>query len=485
VRRALVVLAAVLLGAVAAALSARALSRPDPLAQAEADGCRRNNTLIFQHQAPNWAYVNDRDTRAAGPPPEPVWLEGTVGSVTRPLFPAHPTGIDNPLTHRSYDFTFDVAPDAEYANLLGGSPTARTGNFSDEIEDVGRIHVEREEASFPSFAWPDRGDRVKMLGSWVWDCDHSTGGERTEIHPFRALWVARASPNGSAFAQAEGDLFVSSDGTHAGVQADCAHRKKGDGAALRECLAAPDNVQDVRGAYRFELPVPPKPPGAKRLEVRVVDVHSSGGSPRPAVTRRGNRIVVSLSVGTQRVVVARRVLVGWAPRRVRPVHLRVRLERLLTRRSMDPGGGTQSTRLSQNTASPGEWLVYWKLGSTWGRWPGLLSAHDGQTFAGRQAVDLYVPRGRSWSALFVARECDFGALGNALGGLGTVFPCRRSAEVGNLVGDDVPGYAVRVFSSPEASVGRHVLNSSLVGSTCPPANRRGCYAVTFSVRRLR
>jgi hypothetical protein len=106
-------------------------------------------------------------------------------------------------------------------------------------------------------------------------------------------------------------------------------------------------------------------------------------------------------------------------------------------------------------------------------------------FRSRQAIDVYVPRGRPWTALFTTRECDFGALGNAVAPRGTVAPCPRSSELGNFVGDDVPGYAFQRFSSPAASLGRHVLNSRLSGSTCPPSNRHGCYAVTFTVTRGR
>ena len=480
-KRALLVAAAVALAAVVAALSARALSRPDPLIQAEADGCQRNNTLIYQHQAPNWAYVNDRDTSATDAPPGPMWLEGTVSSERQPLYPARPTGVDNPLTHLSYDFTFDVAPDPQYALLLGGNPVQRTGNFAAEIEDVNRIHVEREEGSFPRWAWPDRGDRVKLLGSWVWDCDHSAHGERTELHPFRAIWVAR---------EGEGKLFISTDGTYAARQADCAHRTKGDATAFRACVAAPDAPQDVSGTYRFTLRAPPRPPGARKLEITAQDLGGTHNVARPALSRSGRNVVVSLTIpgraglAPTRIVVARRIVAAWRPT-PKPVHLRVRLDSLLTRRAMDPGSAPQSTRLGQTTAAPGEWIVYWKLGSTWGRWPGVLAARDGRRFRGSQTVDVYVPRGRPWTALFTTRECDFGALGNALAARGAVAPCPRGAELGNLVGDDVPGYAFQSFSSPQASLGQHVLNSRLPGSTCPPANRRGCYAVTFTVTRGR
>ena len=488
-RRGLLVAAGVAVAAVVAAISALALSRPDPLVQAEADGCKRNNTLIYEHQAPNWAYVNDRDTSATDAPPAPMWLEGTVSSEKQPLYPAHPTGVDNPLTHLSYDFNFDVAPDPQYQLLLGGNPIQRTGNFAAEIEDVNRIHVEREEGSFPRFAWPDRADRVKLLGSWVWDCDHSTYGERTEMHPFRAIWVARQTTT-ARNAQAEGDLFISTDGTYAAREAQCAHRTKGDPAAFRTCLAEPDVPQDVSGSYRFVLRMPPKPAGARRLAIAVEDAGSTRNAARPQVSQTGRDLVVSLTIPARaglaptRLVVARRILVAWTPRRP-PVHLRVRVDSLLTRRAMDPGGGVQSTRLGQTTTAPGEWIVYWKFGSTWGRWPGVIRARDGRRFHGGQTVDVYVPSGRPWTALFTTRECDFGALGNALAVKGALAPCPRDAELGNLAGGDVPGFAYRSFSSPEASLGRHVLNSRLAGSTCPPSNRRGCYAVTVTVTRGR
>ena len=109
-----------------------------------------------------------------------------MGSEYQPEKAAEPTGTDDPFTHTSYDFTFNVKPDPGYENVLG------TGNFEGQSSETARLHNERESATFPMWAWPDRGDRVKLIGSWVWDCDHTTAaGEHTEIHPFRTLWVER------------------------------------------------------------------------------------------------------------------------------------------------------------------------------------------------------------------------------------------------------------------------------------------------------
>ena len=123
----------------------------------------------------------------------------------------------------------------------------------------------------PFFAWPENGDRVDLLGSWVWDCDHYEAGEHTELHPVRAIWVERnrggpspRSPSG----ESEGDLFISTEKTYAGVQADCAHRTKGDRAAFKACLAGEPSWQDVSGSYSFALAAPPKPSPGARLRVQ-------------------------------------------------------------------------------------------------------------------------------------------------------------------------------------------------------------------------
>jgi hypothetical protein len=165
----------------------------------------------------------------------------------------HPAGIDDPFTHGAYDGNLNLKPDPASSFLLG------TANFSGDDETDGRLHVERESGSvWPFFAWPEQGDRVTLLGSWVWDCDHYHGeGEHTELHPIRAIWVARTpSPRVPGGAN-EGDLYASSDGTPAGLQAECAHRTKGDENAFHACVAAGSGWLDPSGDYRFTLPLPP------------------------------------------------------------------------------------------------------------------------------------------------------------------------------------------------------------------------------------
>ena len=64
-------------------------------------------------------------------------------------------------------------------------------------------------------------------------------------------------------------------------------------------------------------------------------------------------------------------------------------------------------------------------------------------------------------------------------------PDGRSSEFGTFDGDDVPGIAVARFSSPAAALGLHRLRPQRVGSTCPPANRLGCYELSYRVDRVR
>src|SRR5262249_49343983 len=164
----------------------------------------------------------DGTAPAVDPAPVDRWASGVVDSSV-PQLASHPAPNDLPFTHSAYDVNFNVRVDAASAGLLGGDAAARTGNYAlggggEEDEQTARLHVEREETSFPAFAWPEVGDPVRVRGAWIWDCGHWTpGGERTELHPFWVLWVQRALPARNALGEAEGDLLVTNAKTPAGV----------------------------------------------------------------------------------------------------------------------------------------------------------------------------------------------------------------------------------------------------------------------------
>jgi hypothetical protein len=507
VRRAVAVVV-VLLTAAGAVYAAGLGVRPDPAAQAGADGCGRDDSAAIQNLVAEWAYVNDKDYPATGPPPPPQWARGTISAHGGVPVATHVSGGDIPTTHNSYDVNLDVVPDAQSSFLVGGLPESRTGNFEGEGEETGRVHTELEQNAMPFFVWPEPGDHVEILGSWVWDCGHwLPGGERTEIHPMRAVWTVHKRSPRSPTGDAEGDLLITSEKTGAGRVADCAHVTKavGFGQALRDCLAHAPRQQDVSGTYKFSLAAPPRPSASAKLAVRVVDAGSTRNAPRLKLVRSVRGASVSLTIPASagpvapRLVVARRILVGWRGGRTTSqlAHMRVRFVRLIVHRAMDPACPSdqpqcrfrnESTHLGQTSTLPAEWNVYWDVGGIWGMWrpTTVLVRRDGQAFPGSQTVDVFLPRGRPWRVFIHARECDFGALGTMDSPSRSMAPCPRNPrEFGVRSGDDVPGIALAAYRSPERSVGVYHANAWIPFSTCPTSNKAGCYTVVFDVTRVR
>jgi hypothetical protein len=264
------------------------------------------------------------------------------------------------------------------------------------------------------------------------------------------------------------------------VNAVCAHRTKHDQTAFKACVQTASSIVDSSDSYRFR-PLP-------RGQVSMVD---AGSVNAPPVVFANGAAAVDMPGDGKLHVVAKAIFVRTA---VRPVeHLRVTFDKLLVRRAMDPGcipvktppcGSVETTLEDQVTSGPtGEWNVYSDVAGVWSLWkPTVLNVRDGQTVRPRTTVDVWVPRDRPFRVLVSTRECDWGAL--RLGGAGALYPCPAQAGAGARSGDDVPGVALALFPSPDAAIGTRTVNAMLPGSTCPPVNRNGCYAVTFSVRRI-
>jgi hypothetical protein len=484
------IITVVLLLAFAAGAAAWRLAdvKPDPNAQAIADGCQRDTAKIYTGFAPNWVYVNDKDFPSTGPPPAPRWVTGTVRGATG-LLASRIASSDDPITHRSVDVNVDLTVDPQSDFLTGVS--------RDGTPEHGTIHIERESDYYPEWTRPQPGDRMQVLGSWIWDCDHYQGkGEKTELHPFRATWVARhpeqASPT-SKRGEAEADLFVSTDATPAGQAAECAHETKGSDQ-FKACTHAAADWLSANGSYDFALCAPQPAPKGAYLVWRIVDKGSVNAPKIPLYPGNTGCASVRFTLAAprgERVVIAKQIYLGWS--KPAPVqHLRFHFDKLLVRRAMDPSCppdkpacpyANESTLPGQIVSAPGEWQLHWSVDGIWGRWPGTLAAKDGSTFRGTQSVDFYLPRGGSWTFVTLARECDFGALPSFAGTGHPMRPCPPSSEVGNSAGDDYPGAITVTFRG--AALGRHVSNASTAGSTCPPSNVDGCYQLTYTVSRLR
>ena len=458
---------------------------PDSTTQPLLDGCARSGQgPILRREVPNWVYVGGNANEA-----QQTAVTGVAQSKYAPELAAHPTGVDDPATHTSYDYVFNLRVDQRYGGLLG------TANYEGRSDETGRLHTERETGTFPVFAWPDRGDRISLVGSWVWDCDH-TGptGEHTEIHPHRILWVER-NPGGpsprSAAGDREADLFATNAATPADTHAICASRTKGDRPAFKQCVATPVGSLPLPAAD-FTLRAPPRPSKTARLVYRVVD-RGSTGTIRVRRVGRGISVHVNARDGAQPVVIAKQIFLGWrpVPRRLRPVHVRVRLRDLFLREALDPQcsvgalcpADSVSTRVGQLSGAPDEWNVFVDAGGIWSVWPpSVLRLVRGEHVRAARTIDFYVARGKPWRLFVYTRECDVGAIGNAYDPNGAVPPCPHVGEISQA--DDLPGYVADHFRSAAASVGVHRSNARLDGSTCPRRNTHGCYRLTYEVSIL-
>ena len=142
--------------------------------------------------------------------------------VTKEDFPLKPW-------HTYYDWNLFVAVDGQYGNLLSVANTP------------GIMECEWDTAFFPSWAWPQRGQRVWLMGRWIYDCGHPDGNGwcKTEIHPPRAVVSFRSEA--VKFAENTGPVRANNAVVYIG-------RKGG-------YWTSPINDRD----YEFTLPLPPRP----------------------------------------------------------------------------------------------------------------------------------------------------------------------------------------------------------------------------------
>jgi len=111
-------------------------------------------------------------------------------------------------THYTHDFTFKLTPDSAYEKVLsyyvksngtyGFQPDMEVewdnASYMDEKEGFQRIW-----GGVPEFVWPSYGDRIWLLGQWIFDCGHPGNSDsrfvkyETEIHPPRALVTQRVN----------------------------------------------------------------------------------------------------------------------------------------------------------------------------------------------------------------------------------------------------------------------------------------------------
>ena len=513
-------------------------SAPDALTQPLLDGCQRNPLGLLSDNSPEWVYVYDSQYRGKSAPPA-QWVSGVASSHNPRYQAVHVSGGDLPTGHDDYDFNLNILPDPQYMFLLGGSASSKTGNYAGSGEESFRLHTEWEDTVVPQFAWPEPGDRITELGSWVWDCGHwgtpstyqspdyvlpkvgqpclgqpdpaqcAPTGESTEFHPYRVLWVDRAHSPVSATGEHQADLFVSTAATKAGLEANCAHQFPAPAPAQGQsvdygpdyhaCLLTAPQWQDVSGDYSFVLSAPKRPQGAGELEFWALD-KGSWGAPAPTLTREGdNAVRVSFHLDTkpgQQLNMSYSFFIGWSRSASGgvPTRVHVNFDRLDIHRAMDPGCSVnafgvptpgcpfsdETTNPNQLSKPPGTWNLYFDAGGVWGRVNGAeFDPNDGDSYSNVGSVDFYVQPGSGWRLLVLGRECDLGALGK-------MGDCPNNHDL--ATDNDVPGLILDVYPSADSSVGTHTSDGATrkndPTSTCPDSNPHGCYTLTYTVTEL-
>jgi len=160
----------------------------------------------------------------------PISIYATVADTgsdgnNQPAFISH---ADWPGTHFGHDLNLDIVPDYAYQWILAD------GNFVGDLSASATARLEMEwetqnagspftygtgQIGVPLWATATAGDRVFVVGRWVMDNGHPDSGDRTEIHPVRALATMRkrntAVPFGTLGAMTRAgqvDVYVSGHG---------------------------------------------------------------------------------------------------------------------------------------------------------------------------------------------------------------------------------------------------------------------------------
>src|ERR1051326_1422507 len=131
-------------------------------------GCHDDPTGLSR-LLPEWVSVRPADT--------PAIAEGVVRA-------SHVSSEEAPNSHFSHDQNFDVALDPASAGF---------NSEANPVENNERLmEIEWETKFFPTAFWPAPGDRVWMMGRWVFDCGHPP--YRTEFHPPIAVAFTHLEP---------------------------------------------------------------------------------------------------------------------------------------------------------------------------------------------------------------------------------------------------------------------------------------------------
>ena len=194
-------------------------------------------------------------------------VEGTVVE-------SHVSHEDVPFDHWSHDRVWHVKldPRLSYLNSFSNDPLPGTlrssknpADKSMEMEwEIGTVNDGRTDR-FPKEFWPSAGDRVWMMGRYIFDCGHPEEGPRTELHPpsvvafthFEPLQISNAAPGSLPIFAAKTSIYI-----------------HGEGGYYKTSVGG--------RSYQFDVVLPPKPSPSSKLVAFIID--TPFGGPLPIIT---------------------------------------------------------------------------------------------------------------------------------------------------------------------------------------------------------
>jgi hypothetical protein len=353
---------------------------------------------------------------------------------------------DLPSDHTSHDWNFFVKLDRPYNNL--NSSENRVSN--DEMV----MEMEWETRYFPNMFLPIAGDRVWMMGRWIFDCGHLP--YHTEFHPPLATAFTRRDPTVLAGDRAPSFTNKSFIYIH------------GEGGYYR----APVAVRD----YQLSIRVPPRP--SRTAELRAEVVRLPFGGPAPILTPSsidGRVHVVYPLAAINDPSPARQfgaiVAAGWREPILSRGYRRLRVTFDAVRINTD-----------HDPFASGEWRFWVRAGSEWFEVPGLDDVDDGDVMPINRSIEVLVPEDGAFTIQTTGWEddCD-----NRFATPGHI----RKPELGDLQCVIDPGERLGIVSreyraDSNFGIGAHAELSARHPSREADDDTRGDFTLLYRITQL-
>jgi hypothetical protein len=392
---------------------------------------------------PEWAPVTEGHTVDS----TPITVHGTVDEMHGD------TSGDFPSTHLRADVVHVLDLDDDDKFRLG------TGNDDD------RLQTEWEAGQYPAWAWAGEGDRMVAMGRYIFDCGHpgpvpgncsattaracvvaddcrppvcpGCGSHElcqnvhfnysTELHPPQAAAAIRVGRGGivsdalgtAAVPATRVDVYASPYAGGAGDRCVLTHLSDATGELAVQCFPLSQPVaQFAAGDFRFDVPLPPRPPGG-RLSWRITDRSLPGARPARLRIQRHRRDGVTFLTGRLKLGhkthgllptgYAGTIEAGWLGDTTPLTHVRTTITRLDVNNALQPVTpsvprtcSSSDTPCSTTGDCPsGEscfgrgpvksWAGQIGVNGEWTEFAGLDVVDDGGTYPQSIVVDQYLP----------------------------------------------------------------------------------------------